>query len=74
MSISTLAAFKSFKTSSSIKARTMMNKTEKILLTLILCRRRRKKRNYLATRSKPRFWMQNNFIRRKQHGEFHRLV
>ena len=44
---------------------------EIILLTLILHRRHRKKRNYCATHSKPQFWMQEIFTRREQHGEFH---
>ena len=55
--MSMLVEFNShFKISFSIKTRTIMTETEEIiLLTLILRNRCRKKRNYSATRSKPRF-------------------
>ena len=44
----------------------MMNDTEEIiLLTLVLCWRHKKKRNYRATQSKPRFWVRDIFSRRK---------
>ena len=53
----------------------MKNHTEEIiLLTLILCIRHRKNRNYCAARSKPHFWVRDIFTRRKQHGEFHQIV
>ena len=53
----------------------MMDDTEEItLLSLILRKRRRKRRNYRGTRSKPRFWVRDFFTRREEHGEFHWLV
>ena len=52
-----------------------MDDTEEItLLSLILSKRRRKRRNYRGTRSKPRFWVRDFFTRREEHGEFHWLV
>ena len=41
---------------------TTLNVTQGIL-TLTLCRRRKKKRNYRATRSKPRFWVREILTR-----------
>ena len=53
----------------------MHNTEKKVLVTLILHRKRRKKREFIReTYSKPRIRVRDIFTKREQHGEFHRLA
>ena len=52
-----------------------MDDTEKIILLILMLRKDAEKREIIcAARSKPRFWVRDISVRRKQHGEFYRLV
>ena len=66
MSISTLVEFNSFNISFLIKAQIILDGPEKILLTLILHRRHRKKAIIDSTRSKTQFWVRHVLSKREE--------